>query len=100
MPRADKNTKLAGRWLKRGIYILLLAGIVSLAGILALLNQGTVELDLAFAEVSLSKPLAFTVAFGLGWLFGLLCAGGAMLKRRAVKRKSRQDAKGTVPAET
>ena len=90
----------AGRWLKRGIYILLLAGIVSLAGILALLNRGTVELDLAFAEVSLSKPLAFTVAFGLGWLFGLLCAGGAVLKRRAANRKSRQDAKGTVPAET
>lgn len=90
----------AGRWLKRGLYILLLAAIVSLAGILALLNRGTVELDLAFAEVSLSKPLALTVAFGLGWLFGLLCAGGAALKRRAAKRKSRQVAKGTVPAET
>ena len=87
-------------WLKRGIYILLLAGVISLAGILALLNRGTVELDLAFAEVSVSKPLALTVAFGLGWLFGLLCAGGALLKRRAAKKKSRQDAKGTAPAET
>ena len=90
----------AGRWLKRGIYILLLAGGVSIAGILALLNRGTVELDLAFAEVGLSKPLAFTAAFGLGWLFGLLCAGGAVLKRRAAGKKSRQDAKGTAPAET
>ncbi len=87
-------------WLKRGLYILLLAGVVTLAGILALLNRGTVELDLAFAEVSLSKPLALTVAFGLGWLFGLLCAGGALLKRRAAQKKSRQDAKGTAPAET
>ena len=90
----------AGRWLKRALYILLLAGIASLAGILALLNRGTVDLDLAFAEVSLSKPLAFTVAFGLGWLFGLLCAGGALLKRRAAGRKSPKGAKGTVPAET
>ena len=89
----------AGRLLKRGLYILLLAGIVSLAGILALLNQGMVELDLAFAEVSLSKPLALTAAFGLGWLFGLLCAGGSVLKRRA-RKKSRQDEKGTAPAET
>ena len=89
----------ARRWLKRGMTILLLAGVVFLAGILALLNRGTVELDLAFAEVSLSKPLAFTAAFGLGWLFGLLCAGGAALKRRA-RKKSRQDAKGTAPAET
>ena len=56
-----------------------------------------VELDLAFAEVSLSKPLALTAAFGLGWLFGLLCAGGSVLKRRAAERKSRQDAKGNRP---
>lgn len=88
------------RWLKRGIYLLLLAAIVSVAGILALLNGGTVQVDIAFAEVSLSKPLAFTVAFGLGWLFGLLCAGGALLKRRAAGRKSPKGAKGTVPAET
>lgn len=90
----------AGRWLKRGIYVLLLAGVVALAGIFALLNRGTVELDLAFVEINLSKPLAFTVAFGLGWFFGLLCAGGAVLKRRAAGRKSRHDAKGTPPAET
>ena len=89
----------AGRWLKRAITLLLLAGIVALAGILALLNQGAVEIDLAFAEFSLSKPLAFTVVFGLGWLFGLLCAGGAWLKRRATRKKSIQDAKGTAPAE-
>ncbi len=79
--------------------MLLLAGVAALAGILALLNGGQVQLDLAFAEVTLSKPLAFTVAFGLGWVFGLLCAGGALLKRRASARKSRHDAKGTVPAE-
>lgn len=90
----------AARWLKRGITILLLAGVLSVAGILALLNRGTVELDLAFAEVGLSIPLAFTVAFGLGWLFGLLCAGGAVLKRRSARRKSRQDAKGTSPVES
>ena len=88
------------RWLKRGIYVLLLAAVLAVAVILALLNGGTVQLDLAFAEVSLSKPLAFTAVFGLGWLFGLLCAGGAVLRRRASSRKSRQDAKGTAAAKT
>ena len=89
----------AARWLKRGIYILLLVVVATLAGILALLNSGEVQLDLAFAEVTLSKPLAFTVAFGVGWLFGLLCAAGALLKRRTNAGKSRHDAKGTAPAE-
>lgn len=90
----------AARWLKRGIYVLLLATVISVAVVLALLNRGTVELDLAFAEFSVSKPLAFTVVFGLGWLFGLLCAGGALLKRRASSKKSRRDAKGTAVANT
>ncbi len=89
----------AARWLKRGIYILLLVVVATLAGILALLNSGEVQLDLAFAEVTLSKPLAFTVAFGVGWLFGLLCVAGVLLKRRANAGKSRHDAKGTAPAE-
>lgn len=88
------------RWLKRGIYVLLLAAVLAVAVILALLNGGTVQLDLAFAEVSLSKPLAFTAVFGLGWLFGLLCAGGALLRRRSSSRKSRQDARGTAAAKT
>ena len=88
----------AARWLKRAIYTLLLVAAVSAAGILALLNRGTVELDLAFAEVNLSKPLAFTIVFGLGWLFGLLCAAGAVLRRRALRKSP--VAKGTAPTKT
>ena len=90
----------AARWLKRGIYVLLLVLVVAPAVILALLNRGEVHLDLAFAEVVLSKPLAFTVAFGLGWLFGLLCAGGALVKRRKSAKKVRQESKGTAPTES
>lgn len=90
----------AARWVKRVAYGLLLAAVVAPAAILALLNRGEVRLDLAFAEVALSKPLAFTVAFGLGWLFGLLCAGSAMLKRRARPSQPGPGAKGTAPAKT
>ncbi|MEQ9566073.1 MAG: lipopolysaccharide assembly protein LapA domain-containing protein, partial [Pseudomonadales bacterium] len=37
------------------------------------LNPGFINVDLAFAAVETSIPLAFTVTFILGWLFGLLC---------------------------
>ena len=87
----------ASRWLKRGIYVLLLVLVAAPAAVFALLNRGDVHLDLAFAEVVLSKPLAFTVAFGLGWFFGLLCVGGALVKRRANAKRTRQDSKGTAP---
>ena len=90
----------AARWLKRAIYALLLAAVLSVAVVLALLNSGAVRLDLAFAEFSVSKPLAFTAVFGLGWLFGLLCAAGALLKRRASSLKTRRDARGTAAADT
>ena len=76
------------RWAKRLAYALLLLVVVAPAGLLALLNGGQVSVDLAFAEFSLSKPLAFTAVFGLGWLFGVLCAAGALLKRRAARRTS------------
>ena len=76
------------RWARRIVYTLLLLLVVAPAGILALLNRGQIGVDLAFAEFTLSKPLAFTAVFGLGWLFGLLCAGGALLKRRAAGGKA------------
>jgi uncharacterized membrane protein YgaE (UPF0421/DUF939 family) len=37
------------------------------------LNPGLINVDLAFAAVKTSIPLAFTVTFIIGWLFGLLC---------------------------
>ena len=36
------------------------------------LNPGLVEVDLAFGTVQSSIPLAFTMTFVMGWLFGLL----------------------------
>lgn len=37
-------------------------------------NPGTVQIDLVFGTVDSSIPLAFTIAFALGWIFGLACA--------------------------
>ena len=56
-------------------------------------NTGMVDIDLAFAEVNTSIPLAFTVTFALGWLFGILCLGFYVLKllneRRVLRRTLR-----------
>ena len=79
------------RWAKRVLYAVALLAAVLPAAILALLNRGQVSVDLAFAELNLSKPLAFTAVFALGWLFGLLCAAGAALKRRAGSGRAVQD---------
>ena len=56
-------------------------------------NTGMVDIDLAFAEVHTSIPLAFTVTFALGWLFGILCLAFYVLKllneRRVLRRTLR-----------
>ena len=53
-------------------------------------NTGMIEIDLAFTNVTTSIPLAFTVTFALGWLFGVLCIGFFALRlvneRRILRR--------------
>ena len=79
--------------LKRiGLAILILLIVIVMATFTAN-NTGMVDIDLAFAEVHTSVPLAFTVTFALGWLFGILCLGFYLLKllneRRILRRTLR-----------
>ena len=57
-------------------------------------NPGYVDLDLFFITVRPSIPLAFSVSFVLGWLFGLLCTTFFIVKlineRRQLRRSLRQ----------
>ncbi|MFQ5982454.1 MAG: lipopolysaccharide assembly protein LapA domain-containing protein [Woeseiaceae bacterium] len=57
------------------------------------LNPGLVEVDLAFGTVESSIPLAFTVTFALGWLFGLMCtaifAARLVSERRQLRKALR-----------
>lgn len=62
-------------------------------------NTGMIDIDLAFAQVNTSIPLAFTVTFALGWLFGLLCIGFFVLKlinERRILRRSLRMSKSEV----
>ena len=79
--------------LKRiGLAILIILIVVVMATFTAN-NTGMIDIDLAFAKVNTSIPLAFTVAFALGWLFGVLCIGFFVLKlvneRRVLRRSLR-----------
>ena len=76
--------------LKRiGLAILIVLIVVVMATFTAN-NTGMIDIDLAFTEVTTSIPLAFTVAFAMGWLFGVLCIGFFALKlvneRRVLRR--------------
>jgi len=57
-------------------------------------NPGYVDLDLFFLTVRPSIPLAFSVTFVLGWVFGLLCTTVFIMRlineRRQLRRSLRQ----------
>jgi uncharacterized membrane protein YciS (DUF1049 family) len=60
------------------------------AVVFAATNPGLIELDLAFARLELQKSLAFVLFLGVGWVFGILCAGFLMLKMFAERRRLRK----------
>jgi uncharacterized membrane protein YciS (DUF1049 family) len=79
--------------LKRiGLAILIVLIVIVMATFTAN-NTGMIDLDLAFARISTSIPLAFTVTFVLGWLFGVLSLGFYALRlvneRRILRRSLR-----------
>jgi uncharacterized membrane protein YciS (DUF1049 family) len=72
-------------------FIIILA--LAVTAMFAAINPGTVTVDLAFRAFETQKALAFTVAFGLGWGFGILCAGLALLKSTADRRRLKRGLK-------
>lgn len=79
--------------LKRiGLAILILVIVIVMVTFTAN-NTGMIDIDLAFVEVHTSIPLAFTITFAIGWLFGILCMGFYALKlwneRRHLRRSLR-----------
>ena len=72
-------------------YLLLLVLVLALVVVFAALNPGPISLDLAFGTYEMQKSLALTLAFGAGWVFGLLCAGIVLLRGYTERRRlSRQ----------
>lgn len=76
--------------LKRIGLILLLLIILAVMLVFTWLNPGMLEIDLAFGTVGASIPLAFTVAFAAGWIFGLLCAAAFVMRVLNERRQLRK----------
>ncbi|MAF84681.1 MAG: LapA family protein [Gammaproteobacteria bacterium] len=70
-------------------FLVLILGLL-LAIAFAALNPGVIQLDLAFFETEITKSLALIAAFGMGWLFGLICAGLVLLKSVNERRQLRK----------
>jgi uncharacterized membrane protein YciS (DUF1049 family) len=72
------------------LFIFVVLFVFLIAVVFAATNPGLIELDLAFTRLELQKSLAFVLFLGVGWLFGILCAGFLMLKMFAERRLLRK----------
>ena len=72
------------------LFILIVLAVFFVAVIFAASNQGTMQLDLAFAEYELQKSLALIMFLGVGWVVGVLSAGFLTLKLVAQRRQLRK----------
>lgn len=82
--------------LKRIGLVLLIVLIFALIVIFTAGNPGEISLRMLHFELSAPVALAFTVAFTIGWIFGILCMGLYALKlaneRRILRRALRMSA--------
>ncbi|MGH8193768.1 MAG: lipopolysaccharide assembly protein LapA domain-containing protein [Woeseiaceae bacterium] len=81
--------------LKRIGAILLILIILLAMLVFTMLNPGLIEIDLALGKVETSIPLAFTVAFAAGWVFGLLCTAVFVMRLVKERRQLRKSLRAT-----
>ena len=79
--------------LKRIAVIVLVVIIFTVMLVFTYLNKGTVDVNLVLATVTTSVPVAFTIAFAIGWLFGILCMGVWALRLINDRRNLRRSLK-------
>ena len=79
--------------MRNAILFVVLLLVAVLAAVFAALNPEHVELELAFAQVSVRKSVALAIAFGFGFALGFIVAMGRvfnlMRERRALKKSVR-----------
>ena len=76
---------------KIGLLLSLLV-IVLLAAVFAYSNPDSIAVDIGFVRLEdVPMSLAFAVCFAVGWLFGLLCAGIAVIRILGERRRLRRN---------
>ncbi len=79
--------------LKRIAVIVLVVIIFTSMLVFTYLNKGTIDVNLVLGTVTTSMPVAFTIAFAIGWLFGILCMGYWALRMINDRRNLRRSLK-------
>ncbi len=76
----------------RKVFIFLLILVfMAVAAVFAWRNPGSISIDVGFIRLDeVSTAMAFAVAFGLGWVFGLGCASLVLLRMANQRRKLRR----------
>lgn len=78
--------------LRKLVFASILILLALLAGIFAYSNPDPIAVDIGFVRLdSVSMSAAFAGAFGLGWLFGLISAGLALLRLAGERRRLRRE---------
>jgi uncharacterized membrane protein YciS (DUF1049 family) len=76
--------------LRNILVVALVVAVLVITIVFSASNPGRIDLDLAFREVEIQKSLAFILAFGFGWAFGLFCAILLVLRFVNERRKLRK----------
>lgn len=78
--------------LRRLVFISLLVLLVLVAAVFAYSNPDPISVDIGFMRLErVSSSVAFAAAFAVGWGFGLLSAGLALLQMANERRRLRRD---------
>ncbi len=69
-----------------------LVALVLIAAVFSFANPSTLPIDIGFMRFeSVPVTIALAFAFGFGWLFGIGCAGLALLRMARERRQIRRD---------
>ena len=78
--------------LRKVLFVAVLIVLVCVAAVFAYNNPDPVTLDIGVARFeSISMTLALACAFAVGWLFGLLSVGYALMRTASDKRRLRRE---------
>lgn len=78
--------------LRRVLLAVVLVALAVLAAVFAYLNPETISVDIGLMRLeAVPKVVAFAGVFGLGWLFGLLCAATALLRMSRERHRLRRE---------
>ena len=67
-----------------------LVALVLIAAVFSFANPSTLPIDIGFMRFE-SVPVTIALAFAFGWLFGIGCAGLALLRMARERRQIRRD---------